>query len=288
MVQDVKRCPPGKEGGGCCFVHVRIPDGLFASWLVKTGKAEVAADFDGMQAAVRVFIGEKGVGDCGDRLEALCQGVCHGADQGWHRRLRRVEVGLTKSEEQRQMTEARTTRTHANTIARIEPALPDKRVYVAGAVLEPMGREEFVPGNTRELRVQGQVLSWRAELFQVPEFTEYFQRGRGRAVSLCRADDRCLSRFRQSGIGDAKCLKEVEQADVLFAWIDRPDTLGTLRPRSGAAYALCKPTFVAFANRKLSEQFYFAKQLASVAIIVSTARLGCVHAMAGDVLDLSV
>ena len=43
------------ESPAWCFVHVRIPDGLFAPWLVKTGKAKVDADFDGKQAAVRVY-----------------------------------------------------------------------------------------------------------------------------------------------------------------------------------------------------------------------------------------
>lgn len=38
-----------------CMVHVRIPDGLFASWLVKTGKGTVDADFDGKQRAVRIY-----------------------------------------------------------------------------------------------------------------------------------------------------------------------------------------------------------------------------------------
>jgi hypothetical protein len=35
--------------------HVRIPDGLFSAWLVKTGKAKYDADFDGMQRAVRIY-----------------------------------------------------------------------------------------------------------------------------------------------------------------------------------------------------------------------------------------
>ena len=62
------------ESLGWCFVHVRIPDGLFASWLVQTGKAKVDADFDGKQAAVRVY----GLGrsedtrDCA-RLEAYAK-----------------------------------------------------------------------------------------------------------------------------------------------------------------------------------------------------------------------
>jgi hypothetical protein len=45
-----------KESPGWCSVHVRIPDGLFASWLMKTGKAKYSADFSGNQGAVRVFI----------------------------------------------------------------------------------------------------------------------------------------------------------------------------------------------------------------------------------------
>jgi hypothetical protein len=60
------------ESPGWCCVRVRIPVSLFASWLVKTGKAKVSADFDGKQAAVRVCISFRGIHDC-DRLEAYAK-----------------------------------------------------------------------------------------------------------------------------------------------------------------------------------------------------------------------
>jgi nucleoside 2-deoxyribosyltransferase len=62
------------------------------------------------------------------------------------------------------------------------------------------------------------------------------------------------------------CLSEVSDADFLFAWIDRSGTIGTL-VEIGAAYARGKPIFIAFANEQLAEQFYFVKQLATVAVI---------------------
>jgi hypothetical protein len=60
------------EGNGFCFVLIRFPDGLFARWLVKTGKAKVDADFDGKQAAVRIHIARRDIRDCA-RLEAYAE-----------------------------------------------------------------------------------------------------------------------------------------------------------------------------------------------------------------------
>jgi hypothetical protein len=65
------------EGPAWCFAHVRIPNCLFTSWLIATGKAEVSADFAGMQAAVRVFIhcrdvNDRDVNDC-NRLDAYAE-----------------------------------------------------------------------------------------------------------------------------------------------------------------------------------------------------------------------
>jgi nucleoside 2-deoxyribosyltransferase len=67
------------------------------------------------------------------------------------------------------------------------------------------------------------------------------------------------------------CLAEVAAADTLFAWIDRRDTIGTL-VEIGAAYATKKPIFVAFADEALSELFYFAEQLATVAVITADVK----------------
>ena len=67
------------------------------------------------------------------------------------------------------------------------------------------------------------------------------------------------------------CLWEVAGADVIFVWIDRKDTIGTL-VEIGAAYAAKKPTFVAFADEALAELFYFAKQLATVAVVTADVK----------------
>ena len=61
-----------KESPAWCFAHVRISDGLFASWLMKTGKAKYSDDFDGNQGAVRVFISFRDIHDC-DRLDAYAR-----------------------------------------------------------------------------------------------------------------------------------------------------------------------------------------------------------------------
>jgi hypothetical protein len=54
-----------KESPGWCIVHVRIPDGLFAFWLVKTGKAKYSG-------GVRVFISCQDIYDC-NRQEAYAE-----------------------------------------------------------------------------------------------------------------------------------------------------------------------------------------------------------------------
>jgi nucleoside 2-deoxyribosyltransferase len=62
------------------------------------------------------------------------------------------------------------------------------------------------------------------------------------------------------------CLSEVAAADVLFAWIDREETIGTLI-EVGAAYAAGKPIFIAFTDEELARHFYFAQQLVTGAVI---------------------
>ena len=66
------------------------------------------------------------------------------------------------------------------------------------------------------------------------------------------------------------CLEEVKNSDVVFVWVDTADTVGTL-VEIGAAHARGKPIFIAFATRELASQFYFARQLASVALVVPDA-----------------
>jgi nucleoside 2-deoxyribosyltransferase len=154
------------------------------------------------------------------------------------------------------------------------------RVYVAGAVLEASADRESS---------FGEILFWRAEIFQIPNALEY-----------CNLDDAVIGRFHyagptieaEHGLGNQKlagnCLAQVARADVLFAWIDRTDTIGTVA-EIGAAYALRKPIFVAFANRQLSQHFYFAKQLATMATIMPTAvKAWEVFVKRQDVQDLAV
>lgn len=68
-----------------------------------------------------------------------------------------------------------------------------------------------------------------------------------------------------------ECLEEVSDADALFAWIDREETLGTL-VEIGAAYGARKPIFIAFTDAALAKHFYFAKQLATVAVIATDVK----------------
>jgi hypothetical protein len=62
------------EGEAYCSVHVRFSEGLFAAWLLESGKAKYDADFDGKQRAVRLYrLGcAPNVLDCA-RLEAYAE-----------------------------------------------------------------------------------------------------------------------------------------------------------------------------------------------------------------------
>jgi hypothetical protein len=139
------------------------------------------------------------------------------------------------------------------------PAAPDREtcVYVAGPVIEGEG-----------------VLGWREEIFQ----RNTNSGGRG----WLQANEFSLGRFWYAGpsingshgVGDhglaQRCLAEVKGADVLFAWIDREDTVGTLI-EIGVAYAHRKPIFVAFATAELSQHFYFGRDLTTVTVVASDA-----------------
>jgi hypothetical protein len=141
--------------------------------------------------------------------------------------------------------------------ARINRRFP---VYVAGPVIEP------------DNSASGRVLEWREQIFQI-DGSEHLN---------LNADDNILTgRFRYVGPTieachgacfpelASHCLLEVSNAEVLFAWIDREDTLGTVA-EIGAAHILKKTIFIAFLNHRLSEQFYFAKQLADLAVLASS------------------
>jgi nucleoside 2-deoxyribosyltransferase len=62
----------------------------------------------------------------------------------------------------------------------------------------------------------------------------------------------------------------VKSSDVVFVWLDRTDSFGTLI-ETGAAFAAGKPLFVAFASDELATQVYFARQLATLAIVAPDA-----------------
>jgi nucleoside 2-deoxyribosyltransferase len=149
--------------------------------------------------------------------------------------------------------------------------LPEVDVYVAGSVIEDVkggvcielddetGFEVTVPV----------VVRWRKDIF-------------GEGDNFNADDGPCDGRFHYAGptiwedhgqaneslAGD--CIKEVKESDVMFVWIDRPDTRGTL-VEIGAAHAFGRPIFIAFADVALAENFYFAGQLASVAITAPNA-----------------
>jgi nucleoside 2-deoxyribosyltransferase len=152
-------------------------------------------------------------------------------------------------------------------------------VYIAGPVIEtgeqdveyPEGTVKETTGNGNE----GPVLLWREEIFVDPNADSG-------TCGFMQAGELSVGRFQYAGpsiVGGhgygyhelAKtCLAEVSKSDVLFAWIDRKDTVGTM-VEIGAAHSLQKPIFVAFANQGLAKRFYFAKQLAAVAITAPDA-----------------
>jgi hypothetical protein len=130
------------------------------------------------------------------------------------------------------------------------------RVYVAGAVIAPDSPDG------------GGVLPWRAEIFQL-DGSEYLELDTGVSFGRYRYVGPTISAchgFCWPELAE-RCLQEVGGADVLFAWIDREDTIGTIA-EIGAAHALQKPIFVAFSNR---QRFYFVKQLATIAVLAPCA-----------------
>jgi hypothetical protein len=130
-----------------------------------------------------------------------------------------------------------------------------RNVYVVGPVLEETRENDGVPEWTIFT-----VLPWREEIFGKHGA---FEAG----DAFCYAGPTIIEAHGASEHGLAQdCLREVEDADLVFAWVDREDTLGTL-VEIGAAYAEHKPIFAAFANEQLAEHFYFIKQLATVAVI---------------------
>jgi hypothetical protein len=138
------------------------------------------------------------------------------------------------------------------TLATTEP------VYVAGAVLDE-GPCEYGEN----------VLPWRAEIFGLHKFDS--DEGEVRAGRFKYAGPTIAYSHGDATEGLAsRCIAEVEASRVMFVWVDRPDTVGTIA-EIGAAYALRIPIFVAFMNDGLRRQFYFACQLATAAVIAPNA-----------------
>jgi hypothetical protein len=142
-----------------------------------------------------------------------------------------------------------------------EPA----RVYVAGSVLESVS-SSFIDEAGQEQEIEdARILPWRTQLFQADD--DALQAGKASIGRFIYAGPTILESHGQCqhGLGE-DCLNQVLRADVLFAWIDREDTIGTLA-EIGAASAQRKPIFIAFANRDLAEHFYFAQHLSWVTVV---------------------
>jgi hypothetical protein len=156
------------------------------------------------------------------------------------------------------MGEARRARFEHGEDGTPRPYWPEARkealVYVAGSVLEP---EADYPA----------LAAWREELFGHDDCHPPFLA----ADRIWYAGPSILLDH-GGAVHDlaSNCAEEVSKAEALFAWIDT-DTLGTL-VEIGIAYAQHKPIFIAFADDGgLVQRFYFARQLATVAIQAPSA-----------------
>jgi hypothetical protein len=145
------------------------------------------------------------------------------------------------------------------------PATHSIRVYAAGAIFREMG-----PNEAADVTCPNEELEpWRAEVFNCSP--EDLNRDAGPATGpggrFVYAGPTIVDNHGGAAEGLAdECLAEVAGAHALFAWMDREETIGTLA-EVGAAHAYRKPIFVAFADARLAEHFYFIKQLATVAVI---------------------
>jgi hypothetical protein len=138
----------------------------------------------------------------------------------------------------------------------VTPSTATVCVYVAGAVIE--ATERYYEGEPYENHT---VLPWRAEIFG----RDALQAGSAQAGRFIYTGPTIYLDHGQGNheLAD-QCWREARDADVLFGWIDRIDTIGTL-VEIGAAHCYRKPIFLAFAYG-LDAHFYFARQLATVAV----------------------
>jgi hypothetical protein len=144
---------------------------------------------------------------------------------------------------------------------RDDSTLPYIKVYVAGAVLE---KDDDCSG-------LGRMLQWRCDIFgetDVRKFNADAHLCDGRFQYAGPSIIECHG-FAQEDLG-IDCITEVKRSDAVFIWFDRTDTIGTLI-ETGAAFGAGKALFVAFATHELARELYFARQLATVAIVARDA-----------------
>ena len=146
------------------------------------------------------------------------------------------------------------------------PPAPSGRVYMAGPVVQTEVCENIDDDGEAHPCTYLGVIPWREEIFGQGKHSA-LQAGCGAAGRFLYAGPTVEA---QHGMAEPelarRCLKEALAASLLFCWIDRKDTIGTL-VEIGAAHTTGTPIFVAFANENLAEHFYFAEQLATVAVV---------------------
>ena len=150
------------------------------------------------------------------------------------------------------------------------PASSTVRVYAAGAIFS-VEQAETADGEGHYDRLD----PWRELIFGEAYIDGSYKGGTYKYPPTGRFTYAGPSVVQTHGCAEeslaSTCLAEVAAGDTLFAWIDREKTIGTL-VEIGAAYATKKPVFVAFADEALAELFYFAKQLATVAVIAADVK----------------
>ena len=138
--------------------------------------------------------------------------------------------------------------------------LPAVKVYYAGSVL--VDKKVFTDDGEEWNRPE--VVQWRRDLFGRQELVANgkitYQRFHYAGPSILEDHG-----VKQPGLPE-NCLREVRNSDVVFAWIDTTETIGTL-VEIGAAFARGTPVFIAFPTDDLASHFYFARDLASVSLV---------------------
>jgi hypothetical protein len=146
-------------------------------------------------------------------------------------------------------------------------------VYLAGAISRSVGGNELI-------------LEWRREIFPTPKGDNSWldMRPGERCGPIIYGGPQIDSDHHGQSLGAhgciegnkatiselAKhCLEQLRKCEVLFVWIDRIETIGTMI-EIGAAWGRM-PIFVTFADRVLAERAYFAVQLADVAVVAPSA-----------------